>query len=422
MKNTYFDVTQLYLWEGKLTGIPRVINEYSSRFAKGANKDSNIFVVWDHKGRGFYRVEMDSIIERYLANNNEKNSITYSKSSNLKDKIKALEAKSTIIHRIISIARRLLHIYRNSKTNNEPRNEYIELQSQETICIFWGDWSDQNYIKTLKDFHDDDGNIIQFAHDMIPVIQPQYSGHSTESLNNFAINIYPICHRIIAVSENTKRDVINWMKAAKLNIPDIVVINSGDDFNVAKPQQPLSITKVGKYILCVGTVELRKNHLIFYYIYNLARLQGLDLPDLIIVGRHGWKTEGIIDLLSKTPFLRNKVHILDQINDNELSWLYKNCLFTVYPSYYEGWGLPIAESINYGKTCLSSNTSSMPEIAGDLINYFNPYSPEDCLKEILKLLDPDILAKAEKLLKNYKSRTWDDSYNKLNTVIESIDD
>ena len=70
-------------------------------------------------------------------------------------------------------------------------------------------------------------------------------------------------------------------------------------------------------------------------------------------------------------------------SDEELAWMYKNCAFSIYPSFYEGWGLPIAESAFYGAPCLASSTSSMPEVAGSAVDYFNPASTDSCM-----LLEP----------------------------------
>ena len=70
--------------------------------------------------------------------------------------------------------------------------------------------------------------------------------------------------------------------------------------------------------------------------------------------------------------LKEKILVLKGINDEELSWLYRNCMFTAYPSLYEGWGLPVAESLRYGKFCIASKISSVPEIAPDLTKLIDP--------------------------------------------------
>ena len=77
-------------------------------------------------------------------------------------------------------------------------------------------------------------------------------------------------------------------------------------------------------------------------------------------------------LVEKNPKIRDHFHILNGINDATLDWLYRNCLFTVYPSLYEGWGLPVAEALNYGKVCVAARAGSVPEIAPEMTDLIDP--------------------------------------------------
>jgi glycosyltransferase involved in cell wall biosynthesis len=125
--------------------------------------------------------------------------------------------------------------------------------------------------------------------------------------------------------------------------------------------------------------------------------------------------------MTTDPETKDKFVILEQASDEELSWLYENCQFSVYPSFYEGWGLPIAESIAHGTPCICSNTSSMPEIAGDLLTYFSPASTDECLQAITGLLKPGALDKAKDRLKDYKPVAWNDTFNSVNARLETLD-
>ena len=98
--------------------------------------------------------------------------------------------------------------------------------------------------------------------------------------------------------------------------------------------------------------------------------------------RRGWLSEDIYEVMTHDPQTRATFVFLHDATDEELAWLYRHCEFTVYPSFYEGWGLPIGESLAYGVPCLASRTSSMPEVAGELIPYFSPSSADECLKAI----------------------------------------
>jgi glycosyltransferase involved in cell wall biosynthesis len=126
--------------------------------------------------------------------------------------------------------------------------------------------------------------------------------------------------------------------------------------------EPLGITR--PYALFVGTLEPRKN------LANLIRAYGL-LPagaragcDLVIVGGRGWKQTGLVDLV-RTGGLEANIKFAGFVDDSVLATLYENCLFLAMPSLYEGFGFPIVEAQSFGKPVLTSNTSSMPEVAGN---------------------------------------------------------
>ncbi len=92
----------------------------------------------------------------------------------------------------------------------------------------------------------------------------------------------------------------------------------------------------------------------------------------------------------------------------------RSCLLTVFPSLYEGWGLPIAESLAHGKFCLASNRTSIPEVGGDLIDYFDPSDADNALAKIERLLfEPYLAAREARLRAEYRPHTWADCARSL---------
>ncbi|ESX10169.1 MULTISPECIES: glycosyltransferase family 1 protein [unclassified Mesorhizobium] len=137
--------------------------------------------------------------------------------------------------------------------------------------------------------------------------------------------------------------------------------------------EPLGITS--PYALFVGTLEPRKN------LRNLINAYGL-LPastrlhcDLVIVGGSGWKQTSLADEV-RLAGLEKNVIFTGFVDDATLATLYSNCLFLAMPSLYEGFGFPIVEAQSFGKPVLTSNTSSMPEVAGDSAILVDPNDPE----------------------------------------------
>jgi len=173
--------------------------------------------------------------------------------------------------------------------------------------------------------------------------------------------------------------------------------------------------------LSVGTIEVRKNHMILYYAYRGLIDAGVDLPPLIIAGKRGWLTADFQYIIEHDEKVRNKIKIIDNANDSELCWLYNNCQYTVFPSFVEGWGLPVAESLSYGKVTISSNTSSMPEIGGNLVDYFNPYSTDDLQKLLQFYNNAKNLSKRTNEIKNsFKILNWDDATSQFAEKVSKI--
>ena len=178
-----------------------------------------------------------------------------------------------------------------------------------------------------------------------------------------------------------------------------------------------------EYVLCCGTIEVRKNHGVLYRAWKLLyRKWGEKLPALVLVGHPGWYTADLVALMQRDPETKNKIIILKQVLDTELPYLYERCLFTVYPSYYEGWGLPIAESLAYGKFCLSSNTSSMQEIAPKLVDFFNPENSFELAEKLDHYFTnrEELKRKEQKVRDEYQLTSWKQTAQDVLRIVSSL--
>jgi glycosyltransferase involved in cell wall biosynthesis len=282
-------------------------------------------------------------------------------------------------------------------------------------------WDYPAFIETLrKQKQTDHFKLFQVVYDLIPVFFPHLFGLPLfEPYTQHMFETAAVSDGLLAISKSTKKDMEKFCDDMLLPTPPIEVLRLGDDFTTVTPKKPaVDSLEPGNFILCVGTLEARKNHALLYMAYKEGLARGVKLPQLVIVGGRGWYTEDIVYAFKHDPELRGLVHMGGR-TDRELEWLYQNCRFTVYPSMYEGWGLPIAESLARGKVCVASNTSSMTEIAGDLIDYFSPYDSAACLAAIKKYLDEDTLQKKEtKIHSAYKTTTWDATFKQVENYLE----
>lgn len=177
-----------------------------------------------------------------------------------------------------------------------------------------------------------------------------------------------------------------------------------------------------EFCVFVSTIETRKNHATLIRAWKKIIANNPDTPQLVIVGKKGWGFDELPPIISSDELLESKVLLIHDASDADLDWLYQHCLFSVYPSLYEGWGLPVTESLSRGKFCVCSNTTSLPEAGGEFADYFDPTDVSDIAKTISKyLIDRTLLAEKEKKIRvEYKLRTWDDYAKDLDAWLEKI--
>lgn len=225
-------------------------------------------------------------------------------------------------------------------------------------------------------------------HDLASKYFPQaYSGREKLMLNS-TFKSAERASGIVFLSENTKKDFIKFYK---INGASEVIYQSFDEKLYKRPtdiKNPLG--KIGKYILSVGRLETRKN------IFNLIKAYGILLhkhnisQKLVLVGKPGVGYEKINKLINVLdPKTRDNVIIAGFLEDSKMPHLYAGANLFVYPTLYEGFGIPILESFACGTAVACSKTSSLPEVADSAASYFNPLNPEDIAQNIYKVISDD---------------------------------
>ena len=142
-----------------------------------------------------------------------------------------------------------------------------------------------------------------------------------------------------------------------------------------------------RYLLSVSTIERRKNHETLCRAYARLVDWGVrDLPRLVFVGGIGVGGQALIEEIAADRRISERVVILSDVSDAGLAALYEGCLFTLYPSLYEGWGLPVSESLASGKFCLASNQGALREAGEEFVDYLDPWDVEEWANRILRYL------------------------------------
>lgn len=200
---------------------------------------------------------------------------------------------------------------------------------------------------------------------------------------------------VIAISEQTKQDIIKF-----LNVPEekIKVIYQGCHWAFKKLPCEESVLEVKekfhlpeRFILNVGTIEERKNLLT-----TVKAIQGTKIP-LIVVGKKTKYYKKVARFIRKNK-MQEQVLFLENVNMEELAVLYRLADIFVYPSLFEGFGIPVIEALFSGTVVITSNRSCLPEAGGENSVYINPLSVEDMKSKITFLWDnePERNRRAEK--------------------------
>lgn len=251
-------------------------------------------------------------------------------------------------------------------------------------------------------------------HDATPLLFPET--HRQKIISNYKLIIAKIIKekiQVITDSENSKKDLISFGVDSNL----INVIYVGNNFSV--DEKKIEYQKEN-YILAVGTRQPRKNLKRVIEVFTSIADEYPDL-ELRIAGKYGWgeDDESTNKQINK---YKNRIKILGYINDNDLVKLYRQAMCLVYPSLYEGFGLPILEAMSLGCPVITSNVSSMPEVGGDAVLYVNPKSVEEIKSSIIRIIESKDLQNEliNKGLKQAKKFSWAKTANETKQVYKNV--
>lgn len=261
--------------------------------------------------------------------------------------------------------------------------------------------------------------IITTVHDL-SFLHPEW--HPEDRVRYFSKNFFARIiksHTIITPSRYTASKVMEGLRMR--DIMRIEIIPNGYDASVfnTTTMQENDNSVISNYILFVGSIEPRKN------LDNLLKAY-LMLPEplkkdfkLLLVGFKGWKNEETMKLLKQ---LKGMVGYIGYVDNKKLASLYRKAFCLIYPSFYEGFGLPPLEAMACGCPVIVSNVASLPEVCGDAAYYVDPYSVESIAEGIEKVLTEEELRQSliKKGLERAQLFSWEKSARGHLRVFEDV--
>jgi glycosyltransferase involved in cell wall biosynthesis len=296
-----------------------------------------------------------------------------------------------------------------------------------SVGLDW-DWDQQRLdsilhkLKTKKDV-----KVVTCCYDLIPVLFPHYCvGDVAAKFKEYFTNLTWASSAMLCISKRSESDYKTL--ATNLGMPQIptrVMLlgnklpEPGDD--ISGEVEDLC---AGRFILFVSTIERRKNHEAIYKALHILGERGQLHPDMkiVFVGMPGWGVGDLLKDIELDPVTKGHIVQLRHANDAELRALYENCEFFVYPSLYEGWGLPVAEALAFGKFVIASNRGSIPEVGGDLVEYVDPWNASAWADALSKYFnDPELLrARESRIREEYHPIHWGEAASTVLDLIEEI--
>ncbi len=266
--------------------------------------------------------------------------------------------------------------------------------------------------------------IIKLHYDIIPLLFPQtshpntiklFKTHLTSHLENSEL--------FICISKRSKLDIEKYSNNNSQRLPKLATIELGSNIKpttreINSQRKTLVRSQYGRYLLSVGTVEPRKNYLMLLKAFDAIHRE-TDL-NLVIVGRPGWLSEDIMEAINSHPQAGKRLFYKQNAGDNELATLYDQAWLNIVPSVYEGFGLPVVESLSRSCPTICSNAGSLPEVGGNNVILFSHDKPNELYELTLSLVKDNkkyqnLRAKARK----YQPLTWQTTAKQIDQCITS---
>lgn len=265
---------------------------------------------------------------------------------------------------------------------------------------------------------------VQVVHDLIAKIHPEYFD-STE----FVEEVFDDLDQnqiIIADSEHTRKDLLRLAPHIDPVKVHSVLISCSDHFvpvtssvEIARVKERYGIPQESDYVLSLCTVEPRKNHVRLLKAWgNIYERLQLNNPKLVIAGRKGWGADFQRELEGRAA-QENSVILTGFVDDADLPALYSGSVCTAYPSMYEGFGLPVLESMKCGRFCVTSNVSSMPEVIGTDVPLVDPLSVESIADLLLRVVNDAPLRRSleDVVRRRAQEFSWEKTYSRTKSLI-----
>ena len=260
-----------------------------------------------------------------------------------------------------------------------------------------------------------------FLHDLIPITHPEYARPGEAARHTLRLEtILSVGRGVVVNSEDTRRELLTYVAVRGFQLPRCVVAPlAPPPLLASESARPLP----APYFVMLGTIEPRKNHLLLLHVWReLVAKLGDATPKLVIIGQRGWECEQVVDLLDRCEALRDVVIELPRCSDEALaSWL-THAQALLFPSFVEGYGIPLVESLSLGTPVVASDLPVFREIAGEIPDYLDPLDGVGWRDAIVDYAQPDSTRRADQLgrMAGWQAPTWVAHFESVEALMAEI--
>lgn len=304
-----------------------------------------------------------------------------------------------------------------------------ELKLRPNLVVISGglDWEHKNLRAIYRLKQQYGCRYAAILYDLIPLNLPQYVvPHYVNLLTDYFGELFWTADFGMCISRKTREDALAYCAENGMKPLAMQHFPLGGDLPPSEVKASLPEALAGKrYAIFVSTIEPRKNHRALYEAWDHAVRQGridTEACRLVFVGRPGWNTSELMHEIRTNPNTKDSIVLMEGVSDAMLDALYKGAEFGLFPSRYEGYGLPLAEMLSHGLPCIVSPAGSLPEVGGDLVVYKEPIDIAGWSEEIIRFFtEPQRLANHRQAIRDrYRPISWERASDEFFRALEAL--
>jgi glycosyltransferase involved in cell wall biosynthesis len=260
---------------------------------------------------------------------------------------------------------------------------------------------------------------VPLIHDLIPLLHPEYArqGQAEKHRRRIATTAR-LADAILVNSAATAADLEPWLSGRDTPLPIRVA-----PLGIVTPEVQAPPVALRPYFVVLGTIEPRKNHLLLLNLWRqMAATLGPAAPRLVVIGRRGWENENIIDMLERCAAIDGVVDEAGPLPDREVASLLRGARALLFPSFVEGYGLPLAEALALGVPVIASDLPALREVGGAVPDYLDPLDGAAWRNAVADYARPDSAARRAQLarLPGWTPPSWSEHFAIVDGVLDTL--